>query len=243
MLKNSKMLRILLVMVCAFMLTGCGTELVELTEAERQQIINYSAHVVSEFNLRQDKGYIVLSAETLEALEDKDKDDTKPEDTEQDDDKQDEAGTNDADKDNKEDEDTSSLTEALGIAGIEAKILSFDIADNYSEGSASNVNAGAGNKLVVVRCLLTNTTEETVLCDIFNGEFEFYLDINDKANRASSLMTILSKDLTTMEEELTANESKEMVILFPVPNEVAEKIDSLKLIVKNASTNHTISMN
>lgn len=250
-MKRRNVLGLLLIIASAFLLTGCGTELVELTAAERQQIINYSAHVVSEFNMRQEKGYIVLSAETLEALDNKNKEDAGETEKEPDnnaDDKTPDSGKEDTDKgtgDNNsgESQATSTLTEALGIAGIQAEIQSYSIEDNYSESDISNVNAGTGNRLVVVRCLLTNTTETPVLCDIFNGEYEFYLSINDGKNKAASLMTILNKDLTTMTAELAANETKEMVILFPVPIDIANSMDSVKLIVKNASTNHTISMN
>ncbi len=251
-MKRRNVLSLLIVVACAFLFTGCGPELVELTAEERQQIVNYAAHVVSEFNLRQEKGYIALSAEVLEALDGEDKEeDTKDEDTEKPDDessqdKDDNASDDKEDNtsDEKDDatEKNSTLTDALGIEGIEAKVKSYSVVQNYAESSFVNVNPGEDNRLVVVTCVLTNDTEESIICNISDKELTFYIQITaDK--RVESMMTILSTDLTTMNEELQAGEEKEMVIIFQIPAKEADSLDSIKLIVKNESTNHTISMN
>lgn len=238
-MKRRYLCLLILVFVCALCFSGCGTQLLELTSEERQKIIDYAAHVVSEFNLRQEKGYIALSAETLEALEDKKDDQEAAPDTEDETPNEEQENSSDENKEPAGD----SFTDALGIDGIHAELLTYEIVSNFSEGDVSNVTAGKGNRLLVVRCKLTNETNEEILCDIYGKDMAFYIDVNNGEKVNISLVTILEKDLTTMSAHLAAGEEREMVILFPISEELEPTIRELKLIVKNASTNYTISMN
>ena len=244
-MKRRNVLGLVVVLLSTFLFTGCGPKLVELTASERQQIINYAAHVVSEFNLRQEKGYLALSAEVLEALngdkteeeENRDETDNKDENVKD----EENTGKDEGTSSDKDDSVSSTLTAALGISGIEAKIKSYEVADNYSEGGVANVNPGKSCRLVVVNCVLTNGTQKDVLCDMAEREIKFFVEIAGK--RIENLETILTKDLSTMNDTIAAGESVEMVILFEITDKQAESLGGIRLIVKNGSTNHTISMN
>ncbi len=69
---KSRLLIVCLVAAMSLGLTGCiQEEMYELTEAERQAIIQYSAHIIGEFNKNQTEGFTSLSADQLASLDKK----------------------------------------------------------------------------------------------------------------------------------------------------------------------------
>ena len=49
------------VLLAALLLGGCGEQPIELTEQEEQTIVDYAAHVVSKYNIKQQDGIVRLS--------------------------------------------------------------------------------------------------------------------------------------------------------------------------------------
>lgn len=222
------------------LLTGCGVGLTELTESEREQIVSYSAHVVSEFNSRQTKGYIALSKETLETLTQ----DKEPE--EQNLTEENEVGNATGETGGSETGDNNAgqttLSQALGVSGIVVENLTYEAVAEYGQGTIFSMSPNEGNCFMALKCVVKNTLTEEIVCDIYGKRLEFVIDINNGANQASSLVTILDNDLSTMSETLAAGGSKEVVLLFEIPQTVADSIDTMTLNVKNGSTNHSILM-
>ena len=54
--KRKSLLSVLL-LAGALVLTGCGEEPYELQDNEREIIVNYAAHIVAKYNVKQPEGY------------------------------------------------------------------------------------------------------------------------------------------------------------------------------------------
>lgn len=221
-------------LLCVALLTGCGVELTELTESEREKIINYSAHVVNEFNTRQHKGYIALSKESLETLDNTEQpeEELKPE----------EGNPGEENQSGTVTEKNLAMTQALGIDGLIVDGLNYKVTDEYGQGTVFNLLPSDGNRFLVLECKLKNTRAQETAVDIYGRKLEFTIDINKGGAGASSLITILENDLSTLSETFAANSEKAVVLLFEIPQSVADSIENMSLNVKNGSTNHTILM-
>ncbi len=239
-MKRRNVLCLLLVLVCTFLFTGCGVKLVELTAEERTKIVDYAAHIVSEFNLRQEKGYLALDKETLDSLDEnktpeEDKEDNKPENGG-------DSSSNQGSDNNQENDKRTTFKQALGIQGLDAKTNGYETKSSYVEGSIGAINAKKGNLLVVVNCTLSNESEEVVKYDFSEGKIKFYIE-PEAGKKVVSMDSFLEKILNSNSIELNAGESVELYLIFEITEKQAESLDDLELIVKNGDKEYTVLIN
>ena len=208
--------------------TGCGEEMIELTEEEKAQIVQFSAHVIGEFNKDQTEGYTPLNKKQLDAIR-KGQQEQKPEDPTMVEEDEPE-GTGGGTSDNGEKEPTgeiSTLTDALGIRGLAAKVTKYKVQKDYVQDDVFAMNAKTGNEFVVLTIELENTTSKKISCDFMKQKPDISLRVNDESLQAA-LETLLPNDLLNFSGKIGAGKTKKLVLLFEVSEKVTSNIQELK---------------
>lgn len=91
--------------------------------------------------------------------------------------------------------------------------------------------ADKGKKLLAVRFNITNLTDETVTCDLAARQAEFAVVSGEDLKKAA-LYTYLENDMSWFEEDLSAHETKDAVLILQVPESQKEQYDSMVLRVR-----------
>ncbi|MBO5246918.1 MAG: DUF4352 domain-containing protein [Eubacterium sp.] len=229
-----------LVVSTMLLLTGCGEEPYELQDNERDIIVNYAAHIVSKYNTKQPEGYRFVyvpeedpylteeedieDAETTEEAKENSTDDTE---------NQTDANEGSEEGAASEEQETVSLTEALGLKHIQAIYTGAELTDQYD-----TVIPSEGNQLLVVHVALQNDTSKERKCDVLALLPMFHLTINGETETTSEL-TILEKNLGTWEGKIPAGASEDTVILFQVKEGIVAEIKQLDMdVIVDESVQH-----
>ena len=67
--RKRKSLLSVVLLTGALVLTGCGEEPYELQDNEREVIVNYAAHIVAKYNVKQPEGYRYVYPQTEDEAE------------------------------------------------------------------------------------------------------------------------------------------------------------------------------
>ncbi len=206
--------------------TGCGDKAIQLTDEEEGLIVDYAAHVVSKFNTRQPDGlvYVDTSQEEEES--------ETPEEPQQEENSQNipadsTAGQMDGLDTEEAQPEQTTLTQALGIEGVDAVVSATELMPSYKEGDYYALDAEAGKTFLVVHVTLNNNTAADISCDLLSGNPQFQAEVNG-AGAVPAEMTVLLNDLSTYQGTLPAGSSTDTVLLFQVPADVTQA-DSLTL--------------
>ena len=234
-MKNKKRYLFISVIVATLFLSGCGTQLYELTKEEEDLIVHSAAYFVAKHNIRQKDGVsavvdpdsILLESES-EAVENIDESGTEL--------NEDVMGSSDGAV--LEDEATNDVSDTLASVVGHGSDLSITyngsyVADNYVEGDAYSIDADSGKTFYIMQFTVVNPTEADVLLDnvTLNPLFKIVSDeVNVKAE-----VTFLTTDFSTFLGTIPAGESVDTILLFEVPESLAEQIStpSLQITVNN----------
>lgn len=227
----------------AVMLTGCGEEPYELEDSEREIIVNYAAHIIAKYNVRQPEGYRyvyvsdddwlkVPEAEEESALEDEkpetdqsdgdQSDEDRSEENEEDSDHKGSSGDASADTDKEND---VTLSEALGLTDVSAVYTGAEITDHYE-----SVVPNAGNRLMILHVTLQNQSGTDVECDLLSALPTFKARINDIEDSTAEI-TILPENLSTFEGTIPAGSSVDTIIMFQLKNSEITSLEQLQMYV------------
>lgn len=225
-MKKYKKFLLLCISACMLLLSGCGTELYELTEEEEELVVHYAAYIVAKHNIQQKDGAInVYVEEDTTSEESSSGTELETEDGSEVDGESGEAG-----------DVTGSITLAEAIGHSQDLTITYNgsyIADNYVEGSVYSIDAGAGKTFYVMKFMFTNPTAVDVYVDnvSLNPSFKIKTDSLEIKSEVTFLMT----DLSTYVGMVPAGQSVETVLLFEVPLEGAEQIvnPTLQIIVNS----------
>lgn len=130
------------------------------------------------------------------------------------------------------------LAEALDIPEFDVKYTGFDVAVSYPDNTISDnvvmgMTAAAGDKLVIVHFLVTNTSDTDMECDVLSVKPQFRLRVNGE--RKTLQQTILENDLSKYSSVIPAHDSADTVLICEMKEGDADNIDTLSLIVRSAS--------
>lgn len=241
-------------------MTGCGTfesKIPTLTDEQQELVVEYATEVLLHYDrLNGDKirpvKYSVVTDEgnTLseEDYENKLKDDmtadaglTLPEnDTPSDD-----AGTEVVVTDNTVEEPVvssfSSVSDCFGLSGVSIEPVGYEITDFYPQSPTEYfvMNATDGNRLVILRFKLTNTSGTDMRVDVPYGDVKYKITLN--GNTKNALTTLLVNDLGTYSRDLLAGESEEVVLVGEFESADADNISSLSLAIKRESGDYAVN--
>ena len=229
--KRKSLLNIVL-LAGALILTGCGEEPYELQDNERAVIVNYAAHIVAKYNVRQPEGYryVYLPAEQEAGGEEEQPQDIQTEETNEqeqqtDDRTQEDMPADNADAATEEVKPAVTLSEALGLKGVQAVYTGAELTDHYG-----TVVPNTGKKLMILHVTLQNQTGKARKCDMLSLLPVFQAKVNGMQEVTSEL-TILPENLSTWEEKIPAGGSADTLILFQVDEEEVASVEQLELKV------------
>ena len=234
----------LCVILMSFMVisTGCGDKMISLTDDEATLIANYSAKVISVYNTDQKIGLCnaKISDEELGIV----KPDFSPEESYEEpetslDDGLDEPDTVDPEvetilPDESIDSPISSgftLSEAVGIDGVDFTIDYFVIDDMYSPTNHFALTANKGCKYVIFTIKASNKSQTDKAIDMMSLGSKFFCEI-DGRSRAGAQTTILNNDLSSYQGTIAAGDTEDLVLLFQYKNSVLEQFSTVNLLVE-----------
>lgn len=210
-------------------LTGCGTQLYDMTDAEQSLIANYSAYVVAKHNIYQQDGMTNATEDT----EDTEKvDEVSPDNSHSQDNKTSEAGNDKSSNSQKEpaasQEKKVSLAEATGYGSLDITYNGATESDVYNEGSYYSMTAGSGNTFAVMKFTLKNPTGEDINVDMF-GNARTYKATFPDGKEYTAEGTFLTYSLNTFQGTVKAHDTVDVVLLFKIPQGTA--CDNIKMSV------------
>lgn len=223
----------------AIFFAGCGDPLVPLTEDEESIVVNYSAGILAKHNSYQQEGMTAIYPEEEEELDETEEpagtqepeETTEPEEEKKDNDKPQETEEKPEDASTQEETKALTLTEALNVPGIEFSYHDFSTAVNYKQGDAFSLDATDGNVLLMLNINMTNTGSKAAECDLLAKQPTFTLSLNGEAG-VPNKMTMLTNDLCTYQGTLDPGQTEAMILMFEVPEQVAENISALQMSVQ-----------
>lgn len=233
--------------LCAMALTmsACGNEIPDLTEEESQRVGEYAAVTLLKYDANNrsrlvDPEIVIARLEKDAAKEAGRQENTQTEEQP--------AGStaSEVQMPAAQEDITTSLEDFFGLAaGVTLTYEDYRIADSYPEdGSADDyfaLDASAGKKLLVLRFALTNGSAQEENVDFLHTSSRYIITVNGSTRR-DALMTMLPNDMSTYAETLSPGETRELVLLLEVKEEVAGSVQSISLYLKNASNEYTISL-
>ncbi len=248
-------------LAAAMLLGGCGEELYELEDGEREAIVNYAAHIVAKYNVKQPEGYqYVYVPEEEEEPEAEEVPQDAPEDSGQtpsNGDSQDgggqEAGQQDSggdgqgsdgvsadagpDAQDASDEQPSvTLTEALGLKHVNAVYTGAELVDQYDM-----VVPNDGKQLLILHVTLENPTKKARSCDILSELPDFRVTVNG-GESAKAELSLLPENLGTWEEKIPAESSADAIIMFQVGKDL-DRVEQLEMdVTVGDRTGHVVFM-
>ena len=221
-MKNKHIRLNLIVFACILTLTGCGTSLYEMTDAEEQLICHYSAYVIAKYNIKQTDGMTnaVPSEDDLidetEALEEQiaEQISSLP---------------------------SISIGEAIGQSDVTVTYTGYSVASNYEEGGYYCLTPGTGKSYAVLNFTIYNPYVEEKTIDAFMVSPQFYASFNgEDPVRADS--NFLTYSLSNYQGTLGAGQSVDVVLLFAIDSDVAESISVVNMTLEKDGTTYAIDL-
>lgn len=222
------------VAVTMLFLTGCGTELYELTEEEETLIVHSAAYLLAKHNIQQKdgvNGYPLPDSFEEEESESESESETEDQGN----------GSGGGTENSKPAADMITLAELIGHK--DTLTITYEgsyISKSYKEGAAYIVDAEAGKTFYVMKIKLTNITGETV--KVNNAAKSPVVKLVADAVTVKSEVTFLTGDFSTYQGEIGAGESVETIFLFEVSEATAEKISNPTLQITIGKSTKTIKL-
>ena len=234
--RKKKSLLSVVLLTGALVLTGCGEEPYELQDNEREIIVNYAAHIVAKYNVKQPEGYRYVYPKPEDETEKEEQpQETPPEESQPEgsDDRepqadgqtQETASADGTDAPDEEETPPVTLSEALGLTNIQAVYTGAELTDRYD-----TIVPDSGKKLMILHVTLQNQGKKAKKCDILSLLPNFRAKVNG-TQEVTAELTILPENLSTWEEKIPAGGSADTIILVPVKEDAVTAVEQLELEV------------
>lgn len=240
---KKKFVMLMVPMLLAGVLSGCGDMIPTLTDEENWKIAEYSAGLLLKYdahNIRRLVSDNIIQAAYEEAYKMAEWEWKVEQYKEQQRQEEMAASNNHSSSENGDGESAPAISytmeEILGIEGsFQLTYTGCEVTDSYcSEGYEDifgAMEATSGNQLVILHFDLYNITGEDLFCDLIHQSVKYSATINDKKYGAQ--MTLLLDDLTQYYDTVPAYSSKSAVVVFQLPESEAFNIQSISLRLKS----------
>lgn len=205
-----KKLSIVFAVIMMLSFSGCA-KVIALTENEENLIAQYASYTMIKHSRYNDS--LLLSKEDLLKAEQREEEYKKKAEEK---------------KQQSETDKNITLSDAIGIKGLEFTYQGHDVLDEYSE-SIVTLGDRAGKKYVFLNFTLSNTSGENKTIDMITAKAKFKATIN--GSTVAHLPTLLPSDLATFNKKtvISAGAKKNVFIVFEVSDDTAKEIKSLSL--------------
>ena len=225
------------------MMTGC-VEALDLDETQQDKFVGYAVYSV----LEHDKNYMVGLNEVIEEVTDNvadDFDDEKPsvEQPTVDDSTSSSTGNNDITVD-KDPVVTTTMDRALDVDGVSVKYTGVIVDDVFPKAEGEPVfalKAFTGNKLVVLKFDVTNTTGSDITLDMVSKNLTIK-GIFNKSIKTIAQVTLLPEALNTFKETIPAGKTVQTYLVFEMTETNANNLTSIVLDIKSSKGTNTVNI-
>lgn len=225
----------------AMLLTGCGEEMVPLTESEAMIIVNYSAGTLAKHNSHQQEGMAAVYPKEEEEEEIPADEEKKPEEQEENGGGQSGSGESGTSGSEESAPGAVTMTEAIAIPGLEFSYKDYSVSSTYKQGDYFSLDAKEGNTYVILNVNITNTGSEAVTCDLLGKQPIFTLKINEEPGIKNEV-SMLENDVSTYIGAIEPGQTVAGILIFEAPAAAAENISSLQLTLQMNETTTEIIM-
>lgn len=244
-MKKSKFRIAAMILLCAMLLGGCGEPLYNLTENEKNIIVDYSAHLISKFNARQTNGIVWVdyeaeaekAAELAARLEQEQEVPDETEEAQGTEKAETTAGDNTGDV--PEQGRSATLNELFGMQGISIEYTGSALMDDYVQDTYYAMYPEAGKKFLVLQIDVANTAGVDVEVDNLVLKARFYADVNGSGEVPSEL-SILQEDFAQLQSIVAADTVTNAVLLFQVPDSITDIADLQLYVMMNGEKSQII---
>ena len=238
--------KILVITVVYMLLTMVGcVEAIDLNENQQDRLVGYAVYSV----LEHDKNYMVglndvefivddelMSGEEVETPSSGDSD--KPNTDNPSTDKNDPVVEKPSDV-------TTTMERALGLSGVSVTYTGVVVGDVYPEVQGEPVfalKAFTGNKLVVLKFDVTNTTDSDISLDMASEDLKIK-GIFNKSIKTIAQVTLLPEALNTFKETIPAGKTVQTVLVFEMTETNANNLTSISLEIKSSKGTNSVNIN
>lgn len=134
-------------------------------------------------------------------------------------------------------EDTMLLPETVTL-----EFCDYQVVDSYTDplNDSLTLDAEQGNKLLVMRFVLLNSGNEVQNVDTMQDNIK-YTVVADEYN-INAMITMLSNDLTTYLGNIAPDESREVVLLAEMEEELAMNADGISVVLSRADSSSVVTV-
>ena len=237
-----KIFSYLIICICCFGMFGCGS-MPNLSAEDMDLVSEYAAGLLLKYSaasdnrlMDMDEAMALLEEETKkqevteeEPAEEPVKEAEEPEVNE-------EPTPNDTpviDKTEETDETIYPINDCLGVDLLTVDLSGYELKDSYPDGSGAffALDAKAGNKLLVLKCTLTNNTDSDVSVNMLEKDVTCKVSLDGNGYK-NILSTMLLDDLSTYMGTLSSGASVDLVLLSEWKEEDLSNITNLSLYAK-----------
>ena len=216
-----------LALILCMGVTGCGNAIPEMTDEQRTAISEYAIEKVLEYDTSKDSRLVDLSLYPEPTPEPEPTEAPEPEGMDE---------VADTPVVELEQENMVTPSQALSLAeGVTLEFMGYTVADIYPEQNGADsfmtVEAGSGEKLLVLQFQLLNGTGQTVALDMIGAQTSYLVTVNNEYSH-NSLITLLDDDLSTFYGELNPDEGRNLILLAEFKEEEVLDVATLTLAVQ-----------
>lgn len=235
------------IMLIAALLAGCGSKIPELNDTQQELVVEYAAGILLKYDKNHESKLVELTLEQQTEMEEpaseagEGADGRTDENT--DTDQPEEPMPDVTVIDNTQEPVIESIEAFLQLDSVKITYTGYEIYDFYPQenGLYFVMNATEGNKLLVLKFLTENLSQEQTSLDIGQSGTRFTFNVNGE--RKNALTTMLPNDLAHYKGTLDPNEGVELVLVCEIPDEQSGMVPTLELTLKNVDNIATISLN
>ena len=236
--------RILLVSIVYMLatMTGC-VEPIDLDDTQQDMLVGYAVYSV----LEHDKNYMVGLNEVEGVVsEDSTENVTDSGNVEQPskEDSGSSSGGNDTPTVDKTPTVTTTMERALDVDGISITYTGVVVDDVFPKAEGEPVfalKAFTGNKLVVLKFDVTNTTNEDISLDMVSKNLTIK-GIFNKSIKTIAQVTLLPEALNTFKETIPAGKTVQTVLVFEMTETNANNLTSIVLDIKSSKGTNSVNI-
>lgn len=233
------------------LLAGCGNEIPEMNEEERNMVVNYAADIVQKYDRNHVTRFQVMTPSPEASVQEEESAEKASEGElpkEQENDGEEANVSSDTTEqieviDNTAENTEVTLDEAIGYDGFHFSYEGYETEEAYTPAGTESfftMNATEGTELLVLKFSAGNRSGSEETLDMLGTGIRFKIQINGETKNA--LTTMLLNDFANYQDVIAGGESAELVVICEIPKEQAGDISSLALIVKNEDKTATISL-
>ncbi|MCR5773888.1 MAG: hypothetical protein K6G42_02265 [Lachnospiraceae bacterium] len=247
MMRKSRVIINTVIAISAFMLAGCASSAVGISDEDVKKVANYSSDIVSQHNDKSDSRLVDVAKVKKKYQEQLDLEIKRQNfrAMEQAALQAEEQGSGEGSDDGDETgsgeyvEPDIPLSEAIGVPEFDIYYTGYEMSRSYpTEGSISaddvfmGMTAAEGDTLLIMHFNISNTQGMDRPCDIIDARPTFRVKINGENTTVQQ--TILPDDLSKFDGTIEAYSSADTVLISEISESTASDIQSLTLVVRSA---------